>query len=396
MKTQLTGQGNSSRKIVICPRGYWVLLLLATMVIAVACGEKKPTAAPGPPEVQVSDVVQQDVPIYTEWVAQLNGDTNAEIVPKVQGYLLKQNYKEGFLVSKGELLFEIDPRPFVAALDQTKAQLAQAHAGLSKAETDVVRDTPLAEQNAIPQKQLDNDRAALAAGKAQVAAAEAQVEQAQLNLAWTKVYSPIDGIAGRATSQVGDLVGTTTKMTTISKVNPIRAYFSISEDAYLSVAEKIGAFLRGNGTTPVTSVEYIQANEVPYPHKGRVILVNREVSSQTGTIQVAAEFPNADAVLRPGGFGRVRMKTGDNKNALLVPQRAVIEVQSAYQVVVVGADNKASFRPVKVAEKVGPNWIVTEGLKPGEKVIVEGFMKVREGMPVNAKPFAESASAGTN
>ncbi len=396
MKIQLTAQGDSCRRIAIHPQIYRVWLLLPMIVIAVACGEKKPTAAPTPPEVQVADVVQQDVPIYTEWVAQLNGDTNAEIVPKVQGYLLKQNYKEGFFVNKGELLFEIDPRPFVAALDQAKAQLAQAHASLSKADTDVIRDTPLAEQNAIPQKQLDNDRAAQAAGKAQVAAAEAQVEQAQLNLAWTKVYSPIDGIAGRATSQVGDLVGTTTKMTTISKVNPIRAYFSISENAYLSVAEKVGALLRGNGRTSSTPVEYIQANEVPYPHKGRVILVNREVSSQTGTIQIAAEFPNSDAVLRPGGFGRVRMKTGDNKNALLVPQRAVIEVQSAYQVVVVGPDNKATFRPVKVAEKVGSNWIVTEGLKPGEKVVVEGFMKVREGMPVNAKPFAESASAGTN
>jgi membrane fusion protein (multidrug efflux system) len=395
MKTQLEENGNSFRRIVMRPRAYKVSLLLTLMVIAAACGEKKPTAAPGPPEVQVSDVVQQDVPIYSEWVAQLNGDTNAEIVPKVQGYLLKQNYKEGFLVKKGELLFEIDPRPFVAALDQAKAQLAQAHASLSKADTDVARDTPLAEQNAIPQKQLDNDRAAQASGKAQVSAAEAQVEQAQLNLAWTKVYSPIDGIAGRATSQVGDLVGTTTKMTTISKVNPIRAYFSISENAYLSVAEKVGALLRGNGRTPVTPVEYIQANEVPYGHKGRIILVNREVSSQTGTIQIAAEFPNSDAVLRPGGFGRVRMKTGDNKNALLVPQRAVIEVQSAYQVVVVGPDNKANFRPVKVAEKVGSNWVVTEGLKPGEKVVVEGFMKVREGMPVNAKPYAETAS-GTN
>ncbi len=396
MNIRLTGQGDSSRRIATHPQTYWVSLLVAMMVIAVACGEKKPTVAPGPPEVQTADVIQQDVPIYTEWVAQLNGDTNAEIVPKVQGYLLKQNYKEGYFVNKGELLFEIDPRPFVAGLDQAKAQLAQAHAGLSKAETDVVRDTPLAEQNAIPQKQLDNDRAAQAAGKAQVAAAEAQVEQAQLNLAWTKVYSPIDGIAGRATSQVGDLVGTTTKMTTISKVNPIRAYFSISENAYLGVAGKVGAVLRGNDKIPATPVEYIQANEVPYPRKGRIILVNREVSSQTGTIQLAAEFPNSDAVLRPGGFGRVRMRTGDNKNALLVPQRAIIEVQSAYQVVVVGPDNKATFRPVKVAEKVGSNWIVTEGLKPGEKVVVEGFMKVREGMPVSAKPYAESASAGTH
>jgi membrane fusion protein, multidrug efflux system len=394
MKTQLTGQGNSSRRIAIHPHAYGLSFLLAMVVIAVACGEKKPTAAPGPPEVQVADVVQQDVPIYTEWVAQLNGDTNAQIMPKVQGYILTQNYREGFFVRKGTLLFEIDPRPFQAALDQAKAQLAAAEASLSKAQTDVIRDTPLAAQNAIPQKQLDNDVAAQAAGKAQVAAANAQVEQAQLNLAWTKVYSPIDGIAGTATAQVGDLVGTTTKMTTVSKVNPIRAYFSISESAYLQNADKILSSIRGETFKQAPQVEYIQANEVPYPNKGRVILVNREISSQTGTIQVAAEFPNSEAVLRPGGFGRVRIRTGDNKNALLVPQRAVQEVQSAYQVVVVGPDNKASFRPIKVAEKVGSNWVVTEGLKPGEKVIVEGFMKVREGTPVSIKPLAETASAG--
>jgi len=394
MKTQLTGQGNSSRRIAIHPHAYGLSFLLAMIVIAVACGEKKPTAAPGPPEVQVADVVQQDVPIYTEWVAQLNGDTNAQIMPKVQGYILTKNYREGFFVRKGTLLFEIDPRPFQAALDQAKAQLAAAEASLSKAQTDVIRDTPLAAQNAIPQKQLDNDVAAQAAAKAQVAAANAQVEQAQLNLAWTKVYSPIDGLAGTATAQVGDLVGTTTKMTTVSKVNPIRAYFSISESAYLQDADKILASIRGESFKQAPQVEYIQANEVPYPNKGRVILVNREISSQTGTIQVAAEFPNSEAVLRPGGFGRVRMRTGDNKNALLVPQRAVQEVQSAYQVVVVGPDNKASFRPIKVAEKVGSNWVVTEGLKPGEKVIVEGFMKVREGTPVSIKPLAETASAG--
>ena len=394
MKTQLTGQGNSSPRIAMHPHAYGLSFLLAMIVIAVACGEKKPTAAPGPPEVQVADVVQQDVPIYTEWVAQLNGDTNAQIMPKVQGYILTKNYREGFFVGKGNLLFEIDPRPFQAALDQTKAQLAAAEASLSKAQTDVIRDTPLAAQNAIPQKQLDNDVAAQAAAKAQVAAANAQVEQAQLNLAWTKVYSPIDGIAGTATAQVGDLVGTTTKMTTVSKVNPIRAYFSISESAYLQNADKILALIRGESIKQAPQVEYIQANEVPYPNKGRVILVNREISSQTGTIQVAAEFPNSEAVLRPGGFGRVRIRTGDNKNALLVPQRAVQEVQSAYQVVVVGPDNKASFRPIKVSEKVGSNWVVTEGLKPGEKVIVEGFMKVREGTPVSIKPLAETASAG--
>jgi membrane fusion protein (multidrug efflux system) len=372
---------------------FHVFAFIAIFLLLGGCGEKKAAGPPPPPEVQVVEVTQQDVPIYSEWVAQLNGDTNAQIVPKIQGYLLRQNYHEGFFVKKGDLLFEIDPRPFQAALDQSKAQLAVSQADLSRADTDVIRDTPLSEQNAIPKKQLDNDMAAQAAAKAQVNAAKAMVEQAQLNLDWTKVYSPIDGIAGVATSQVGDLVGTTTKMTTISKVDPIRAYFSVSENAYLQSASKIANVIRGNASSQPYVIEYIQANEAPYPKKGRIILVNREVSSQTGTIQIAAEFPNSEAILRPGGFGRVRIQTGDNKGALLVPQKAVIEVQSAYQLVVVGSDNKASFRPIKVGDRIGSNWIVTDGVKPGEKVVVEGFMKVKEGMPVSAKPYVETATA---
>jgi membrane fusion protein (multidrug efflux system) len=369
-----------------------VFSLITALLLFGSCAEQKAVAPPAAPDVEVADVVKQDVPVYSEWVAQLNGDTNAQITPKIQGYLLKQDYKEGFSVEKGQLLFEIDPRPFEAALNQTKAQLAVAQADLSRTETDVVRDTPLAAQNAIPQKQLDNDMAAQAAAKAQVEAAKAMVEQAQLNLEWTKVYSPIDGIAGVASSQVGDLVGNSTKMTTISKVNPIRAYFSISENAYLENASKIAGVLRGTPKGAPVSVEYIQANEQAYPDKGRIILVNREVSAQTGTIQFAAEFPNAEATLRPGGFGRVRIKTGDHKGALLVPQAAVIEVQSVYQVVIVGSDSKASFRPVKVGDRTGNDWIITDGLKPGEKVVTQGFQKVRDGMTVNAKPFVQTAA----
>ena len=391
METRFALQDNSClRRMKLVPQ---LFILITILLLLGGCGEKKAAAAPEPPDVEVADVIQQDVPIYSEWVAQLNGDTNAQITPKVQGYLLKQNYKEGSFVKKDDLLFEIDSRPFEAALDQTKAQLAVAAANLSRTETDVARDTPLAAQNAIPQKQLDNDTSAEAASKAQVEAAKAMIEQAQLNLEWTKVYSPIDGIAGVATAQVGDLVGATIKMTTISKVNPIRAYFSVSEDAYLQVANKIVAVMRNASRGYAVPVEYIQANEVAYPLKGHIILVNREVSSQTGTIQFAAEFPNAEAVLRPGGFGRVRIKTGDNKGALLIPQVAVLEVQSAYQVVVVGPDNKASFRPVKVGDRVGKLWIITDGLKAGEKVVTEGFMKVRDGMTVNAKPLVQTAAA---
>ena len=369
------------------------LLCCLPLLLLGGCEKKEAPPPPAPPTVKVVDVIQQDVPIYVEWVAQLNGDTNAQITPKVQGYVLNRNYQEGYPVKTGQLLFEIDPRPFEASLQQAQAQLAVAQANLSGSETDQARDQPLVAQNAIPQKQLDNDNAAVASGKAQVDAAKAMIEQAKLNLDWTKVFSPIDGIAGVANAQVGDLVGPSTKMTTISKVNPIRAYFSISEDAYLHVADKIAAVLAGRPGPGATAVEYIQANETVFPSKGRIILVNREVSSQTGTIQLAAEFSNPQAVLRPGGFGRVRIKTGDNKGALLVPQIAVIEVQSDYQVVVVGADNKASFRPVKVGDRVGNNWVITDGLKAGEKVVAEGFQKVRNGVTVNVEPYAQTAAA---
>ena len=370
-----------------------VLLLSAPLLVLAACEKKEAAPPPPPPAVKIAEVVQQDVPVYNEWVAQLNGDINAEITPKVQGYVLTKNYQEGFFVTKGQLLFQIDPRPFQAALDQAQAQVAVSVADLSKAQTDLARDTPLAAQNAIHKKNVDNDQAAVDAGKAQLDASKAAVEQAKLNLEWTKVYSPVDGIAGVANSQVGDLVGPTTKMTIVSTVNPIRAYFSISESAYLQNAARIEAVLSGRVQARPDAVEYIQANETPYPSRGRLILVNREVSSQTGTIQLAAEFSNPKGVLRPGGFGRVRIKTSDNKGALLVPQIAVIEVQSAYQVVVIGPDNKASFRPVKVGDRVGANWVITDGLQPGEKVVTEGVQKLRDGMTVNIEPQTQTASS---
>lgn len=370
-----------------------VLIFSVLLLLFAGCEKKEAAPPPPPPSVKIAEVIQQDVPIYSEWVAQLNGDVNAEITPKVQGYVLTKKYQEGFPVTKDQLLFEIDPRPFQASLDQARANQADAEANLSKAQTDLARDTPLAAQNAIPQKNVDNDKAAVDAGKAQVDAAKAAVEQAKLNLDWTKVFSPIDGIAGVANSQVGDLVGPTTKMTTVSKVNPIRAYFSISENAYLQNAARIAAVLGGTHRGQPVPVEYIQADELPYRNTGHIILVNRQVSSETGTIQFAAEFANPEAILRPGGFGRVRIKTGDNKDALLVPQIAVIEVQSAYQVVVVGSDNKVSFRPVKVGDRVGSNWVITEGLKPGEKVVTEGFQRVRDGMTVNVEPSTQTASA---
>jgi len=354
-------------------------------------------------------VVVQNVPVYGEWVAQLNGPVNADITPKVQGYLLKQTYNNGFFVKKGQLLYELDPRPFVAALEQAKAQVAVAVANQGEAENNVNRDAPLAAQNAIPQKQLDTDKSTLAAQIAQVAAAKANQDNAELNLEWTKVYAPIDGVAGNSTSQVGDLVGTTTKMTTISQVNPIWAYFNISEADYLSRARSISAYVMSGKRTKNIPVEFVQANGEPFPQRGEIVLVSREITSQTGTIQLAAAFPNKDGFLRPGGYGTVRIETGLNENALLVPQPAVIEVQSQYQIIVLTPENKAVYRPIKVGDRVGPNWIITEGLKPGERVVVEGIERLRmfaaaapqmakEGIPVVAKPYvpASAAAAGGN
>jgi membrane fusion protein (multidrug efflux system) len=364
------------------------------MLSVSGCKEKEAPPPPAPPNVKVTQVVEQNVPTYKEWVAQLNGAVNADITPKVQGYLLKRDYTEGFFVKKGQLLYEIDQRPFVAALDQAKAQVAVAVANQGAAENNVARDTPLAAQNAIPRKQLDTDLSTLAASKAQVDVAKAMMDQAQLNLAWTKVYSPIDGVAGLSSSNVGDLVGTTTKMTTISQVNPIRAYFNISEAEYLERAPQIAKIVRGDKVqTSALPVEFIQTDGVKYPAPGRIVLVNREITAATGTIQLAAEFPNKDGILRPGGYGNVRIQTGAFKDALLVPQAAVIEVQSIYQIVTLDAENKAGFRPVKVGERVGPNWIITEGLKPGDRVVVEGFMKLRQGMPTTPEPYVASVSS---
>ena len=376
-----------------------------------ACEKKEEKPKAGPPEVQVAEVLQQNVPISQEWVAQLNGPVNAEITPKVQGYLLKQDYQNGFFVKKGQLLFELDPRQYEASVDQAKAQVAVAQAKLAEATTNVNRDTPLAAQNAIPEKQLDTDLANQAAFKAEVLAQQANLQNAQLNLAWTKVYSPIDGIAGVSNSQIGDLVGTTTKMATVSQVNPIWAYFNVSESIFLSFAPKVTRLITGNVSRSALQqmpVEFIQSNDEPYPSKGYVIYVNRQVGTQTGTIQIAAQFPNPAAALRPGGFGRVRISTGVNKDALLVPQPAVIEIQGQYQLIVLNAENKATFRPVKVGDRVGPNWIISEGLKPGEKVVVEGIQKVqqfaaavpemaKDGVPVSAKPYVPPAqTAGSN
>ena len=362
----------------------WGLLLLLPLC---GCAKKEARAVAPTPEVEVASVAQQDVPIYGEWIAVLDGYVNAQIQPQVTGYLMKQNYQEGTLVKRGDVLFEIDPRPFEAALAQVKGQLAQAEAQLGKTRLDVERDTPLARERAIPQAQLDNDIQANEAAKAVVLAAQAQVEQAQLNVGFTRVRSLVDGLAGLAKGQIGDLVGPNTELTTVSQVNPIKAYVSISEQEYLQSASKINAAARGKDAAALSAktLELVLADGSTYPRKGWFVFADRQVDLKTGTIRVAAAFENPESLLRPGQFARVRLPVRMAAGALLVPERAVVETQGSYSVVVVGTDNKASIRPVKVGERVGQKWIIAAGVNAGEQVIVEGMQKVREGAPVNAR-----------
>jgi membrane fusion protein (multidrug efflux system) len=380
-----------------------VSALIDVAVVCVAltgCGPTQSPAAREPPAVLVASVMQRDVPIYREWVAQLNGSVNAQISPKVSGYIIKRNYQEGYFVTKGQILFEIDARPLRASLDQAKATVAGAMANLGNSQLNVARDTPLAKEKAIAQSQLDNDLQTMKANQAALDAALAEQQTAELNLAWTKVRSPIDGIAGVAAAQVGDLTSITSVLTNVSQMDPIRAYFSISESDYLSIAPRLSMIVHGEASSSVlgaTEAQFIQANGLPFNSQGRFVLVGREVNNTTGTIQFATEFQNKGAILRPGGFGRVRIKIGTEKDALLIPQQAVNEVQGEYQVVVLSADNKAEFRSVKVGERSGSDWIITQGLKPNERIVVEGFQKLRNGTPVEAKPYsaaaAEAASA---
>jgi RND family efflux transporter MFP subunit len=372
-----------------------VIAVAAVGVALAGCTRHQAPAAPELPAVLVASVVQRDVPIYREWVAQLNGSVNARISPKVSGYIIKRNYQEGYFVTKGQILFEIDARPLRASLDQAKATVAGAVANLGNSKLNVARDTPLAKEKAIAQSQLDNELQTMKANQAALDAALAEQQTAELNLAWTKVRSPIDGIAGVAAAQVGDLVSTSSVLTSVSQLDPIRAYFAISESDYLSIAARLSMVVHGEASSTVlgaTEAQFIQANGLPFASQGRFVLVGREVNDTTGTIQFATEFQNKGSLLRPGGFGRVRVKIGTQKDALLIPQQAVNEVQGEYQVVVLSTDNRAEFRSVEVGERSGSDWIITKGLKPNERIVVEGFQRLRNGIQVSAKPYTAAAA----
>jgi RND family efflux transporter MFP subunit len=359
--------------------------LAMTLFILAGCQNQNAAAPMPPPEVEVAAVLQKDVPIYGEWVATLDGYVNAQIQPQVSGYIVQQSYKEGSFVRKGQTLFRIDPRPFQAILDQAKAQLAQAQANLGKTQLDVDRDTPLAKERAIAQSQLDNDVQANLAAKAAVKAGEAQVEQAELNLGFTNVTSLVDGIVGIAQVQIGNLVSPTAVLTSVSQVNPIKAYFPISEQEYMHFAERINAHNQQEVPSDAPPFDLILADGSVYPHKGTLLLTDRQIDVTTGSIRVVCAFPNPKNILRPGQFGRVRAPGDVRPGALLVPQRAVTELQGSYQVAVVGNDNKVNIRPVKVGERVDAMWILESGVKPGELVIVEGLQKVRDGATVKVK-----------
>jgi membrane fusion protein (multidrug efflux system) len=369
------------------------LFLASGLLFAAGCKKSSVVGAPPPLEVGVATAEQRDVPLYGEWVGNLDGFVNAQIQPQVSGYLIRQYYHEGQQVHKGQVLFEIDERPFQAALDQAQGQLAQARAQLELSRINVRRDQPLVAAHALAQSQLDNDTQQAAQYAAVVQTDEASVRSAQLNLGWTKVRSLVDGVAGKAVMQVGNLVSTTTPLTTVSQVNPIKAYFAISEQEYLNLSDSakrqgVTDLLRVGSKIPL---ELSLSNGQVYPQKGTIVFVDRGVDNTTGTIMVAGSFPNSSSLLRPGQYAKVRALTSVQKAAILVPQRAVMDQQGQHLVVVVGANNMAATRPVTVGSQVGSDWIITSGIRAGDRVVTEGSDKIRGPMPV--RPTAEQATS---
>jgi membrane fusion protein (multidrug efflux system) len=341
------------------------------------------------PEVVVADVAQQDVPIYADWIGTVEGFNNATIRPQVKGYLLKIDYDQGSVVEAGKLLFEIDSREFKAELDSAKGQLGEATANLAKSKTHVVRYKPLAEEGAVSQQELDDAVQNMLAAEAGVLSAQARVEKARLNLGWTKITSPIAGVAGIAKAQIGDLVGPESHLTTVSQLDPIKVNFPVSEKAYLEVVRRRGGGASGGGKLASAGpiLQLYLADGSKWPDRGTPFVLGRSVDEQTGTILIEGRFPNPNNVLRPGQFARVRVDVGTRKNALLVPQRALSDVQGKYMLSVVSAEDIVEIRSVEVGETVGENWIVTKGIEAGERVVVEGIQKIRSGMKV--RPVSE-------
>ena len=383
-------------------------MLVAVVAVAVLAMRPKHggAGAAGAPDVQIVPVEQKDVQIYVEHIGTLDGFVNADVRAQVTGYLMRQAYQEGAFVRQGQLLFQIDPRPFQAALDQAKGQLAQAQASLANAEAvqgrtqlDVNRYGPLAREQAASQQDLDNAvqnnlaaKANVATAKAQIATDEAAVETAQINLDFTRLIAPIDGIAGQAQLQVGALVTPSSGVvTTVSTVNPIKVFFTVSEGEWLEWRQRYPTETSTEAAAKALHLQLILADGSTYPREGTFDFADRQVDVGTGAIRIAALFSNPDAILRPGGYARVRAVIRTERDALVVPQRAVSELQGNYQVAVVDKENKVSIRPVKVGDTSGSEWVIAEGLKAGERVVAEGVQKVRPGMVVSPKPFVAQA-----
>jgi membrane fusion protein (multidrug efflux system) len=371
----------------------FILLICLPGLLLVGCQKEK--APPAAAEVEVLQVIQQDVPIVHEWVGTADGLVNATIRAQVRGYLLSQNYKEGDFVKKGQVLFEIDPRSFQATLEQAKGELARQEAQYANARANLDRIKPLVAQNAVSKKDLDDATGAERSTQAAVVAARAAVESARLNLGFTKIISPIDGMPGIAKAQIGDLVGPEQagELTTVSTIDPIKVYFAVTEQAYINFMKRFPSRTAGLEEGKNLEITLLLADGSRYPHKGTFYAIDRQVDVRTGTLRAAALFPNPASLLRPGQFVRVHILAGINKGALLVPQRAVMELQGGHQVAVVNTDNIVQIRPVKVGERVGALWVINEGLTQNEWVVAEGIQKVKQGMAVNPKPFALTSTA---
>ncbi len=366
-----------------------VLTIIGIILLLTGCEKAHTRNAFIAPVVEVANVTRKDVPVYSEWTASTDGLVNATIRAQVQGYLVEQDYREGDFVRKGQVLFKIDPRFLQTALEQALGQLTQEQARWETAKANLERIKPLVDQRAVSRKDFDDAVGAEQASRAAVAAAQAMVDRAQVDLGFTKVTSPIDGIAGIAKAQMGNLVGpgSLEELTTVSTVDPIKVYISMSEQEYLKYLQN------GGGPTQRVPLELILADGRVHPYKGTFAFADRQVDVKTGTIKVAALFPNPGNLLRPGQFARVRAETEIRKAALLVPQRAIMELQGGYQVAVVTSDNKVTMRPVKVAERVENLWVVAEGLKPDDRVVVEGLQKVKDGIVVTVKPLGSGTTA---
>lgn len=386
---------------------FWIFGVLVLGMVGLTIGALRPKGVSGaatstPPVVEIVQVERRDVPVYGEWIGTLDGLVNADVRAQVTGYLMRQGYQEGASVNKGDLLFQIDSRPFQAALDQAQGQLAQAKAMLANAEAiqgrtqlDVDRYTPLAKEQAASQQDLDNAiqnnlaaKATVATAKAQIQTSEAAVENARINLEFTHLVAPIDGIAGQAQLQVGALVSPASGIvTSVSTVNPIKVYFTVGEPQYLAWRKRFPTEESRLQADKNLRLQLILADGSTYAQEGTFYFADRQVNEGTGAIRIAGLFPNPGNILRPGGYGKVRAVIRTQKDALLVPQRAVSELQGSYQVAVVDPDNKIAIRTVVVGDRAGSEWIVSQGLNPGDKVVAEGIQKVRPGMSVNAKPF---------